>query len=180
MSGNITWRTERRKLADLLPWSRNPRRINSSEAQRLAESFDQFGQVEALAIGPENEIYNGHQRLKVLAQTHGADYEVDVRVASRALTEKEREKLTVFLHRGAVGDWAWDMLSDWDMGELQEWGFSENDLRAHFDVAEQHIAKVDMIPSQWIIMIECVSEQHQLNLLQRFSEEGLQCKALIS
>jgi group I intron endonuclease len=54
-----------------MPWPRNPRRINKEQAKRLVESFDQFGQVETIAIGPGNEVYNGHQRLAVLAQQHG-------------------------------------------------------------------------------------------------------------
>ena len=110
MVDKISWSNETRKLSELEPWARNPRQINKRQAERLVESFEQFGQVEIIAIGPENQIYNGHQRLKVLSQKYGADYEVDVRVASRALTEKEREKLTVYLHKGAAGDWDFDLL----------------------------------------------------------------------
>jgi hypothetical protein len=57
-------------------------------------------------------VYNGHQRLSVLLDKHGRDYEVEVRVSSRALTEKEREKLTVFLHKGAAGEWNFDTLAN--------------------------------------------------------------------
>ena len=124
----ITWTNEKRKLSQLIPWERNPRQIKVDQADRLAESFDEFGQVETIAIGPGNEIYNGHQRLNVLAARHGKDYEVEVRVASRALTEKEREKLTVFLHKGAAGEWDFDALSEWDFPDLLDWGFSEKDL----------------------------------------------------
>ena len=121
---SITWANERRKLSDLIPWPRNPRQITKDQARRLQESFDQFGQVETIAIGPANEVYNGHQRLNVLAANHGKDYEVEVRMASRALTEKEREKLTVFLHKGAAGEWDWDMLANnFEQEELIEWGF---------------------------------------------------------
>jgi hypothetical protein len=125
----IVWTNERRKLADLLPWPRNPRQIREAEAERLAESVETFGQVETLAIGPGNEVYNGHQRLNVLMAKHGPDYEVDVRVSSRALTEKEREKLTVYLHRGAAGSWDFDILAnEFDVGELLDWGFEDWEL----------------------------------------------------
>jgi hypothetical protein len=126
---SITWTNERRKLSELVPWERNPRQINKDQAKRLTESFEQFGQVETIAIGPGNEVYNGHQRLSVLMAQHGGQYEIEVRVASRALTEKEREKLTVFLHKGAAGEWDWDTLAnEFDMGDLLEWGFSEKEL----------------------------------------------------
>jgi hypothetical protein len=56
------------------------------------------------------------------SQEFGPDYEVDVRVPSRKLTHAEREKLVVYLHAGATGDWDWDKLSSWDAGVLSDWG----------------------------------------------------------
>ncbi len=152
----LTWTNETRKLSELKPWERNPRQIKDKQAKRLAESFDTFGQVETIAISSEGEIYNGHQRLSVLAGQHGMDYEVDVRVASQPLTEKEREKLTVFLHRGATGEWSWDELANWDIGELLEWGFEEADFP--FDVgavmgegvdSEPQINRADELQAKW-------------------------------
>lgn len=124
MSNDIEWRNVVRRLAELKPWPRNPRQIKSDQARRLAESFDAFGQVETIAIGPDNEVYNGHQRLNVLLAKHGRDFMVECRQASRALTEKEREKLTVFLHKGAVGEWDFDILAnEFEVDDLLEWGF---------------------------------------------------------
>jgi adenine/guanine phosphoribosyltransferase-like PRPP-binding protein len=128
-NGQISWTNERRKLCDLVPWPRNPRQIKKDQARRLVDSFKAFNQVEPVAIGPDGDIYNGHQRLDVLRQEYGEDYEIDVRVASRALTEKEREKLTVYLHRGAVGEWDFDILAnEFELPELLEWGFEEKEL----------------------------------------------------
>lgn len=129
MGDKITWTNETRKLSDLIPWPRNPRQIKTDQAKRLVESFDEFGQVETIAIGPGNEVYNGHQRLNVLASKYGKDYAVEVRVSSRALTEKEREKLTVFLHKGAAGEWDFDTLAnEFEIPDLMEWGFKPYEL----------------------------------------------------
>lgn len=138
MSEPITWTNEKRRLSQLIPWPRNPRQIKTDQAKRLVESFDQFGQVETIAIGPDNGVYNGHQRLNVLAQKYGKDYEVEVRVASRPLDEKEREKLTIFLHKGAAGDWDWDSLANnFEIPDLLDWGFSEKELQlGGFDLNE--------------------------------------------
>lgn len=125
----ITWTNEKRKLSDLIPWPRNPRTITDAQAERLTTSVEDFGQVEALAISPTNDIYNGHQRLSVLAGQYGMDHEVDVRVSSRPLTEKERERLTVYLHRGATGDWDFEKLArEFDTDELFDWGFDPDDF----------------------------------------------------
>ena len=129
---DITWTTERRKLSDLIPWPRNPRQITKDQARRLSESLDEFGQVQTIAISPDNQILDGHQRQLVWAASEkwGPDLDVDVRVASRALTEKEREKLAVYLHKGAAGEWDFDVLAnEFELGELLEWGFTEYDFQ---------------------------------------------------
>ena len=150
------WTNEKRKLSDLKPWERNPRQIKDKQAKLLAESFSDFGQVETIAISANGDIYNGHQRLSVLAGKYGMDYEVDVRVSSRDLTEKERERLTVYLHRGATGEWDFDELANWDMSDLLTWGFEESDFP--FDVApatnegadaEPQIDKAEELRQKW-------------------------------
>jgi hypothetical protein len=140
MTEKITWTNERRKLGSLIPWPRNPRKIKTDQAKRLVQSFNDFGQVEPIAIGPGNELYNGHQRLKVLAAQFGKDYEVEVRVSSRALSKKERERLTIFLHKGAAGEWDFDILSEWDIPDLMEWGFKDFELGMFQEVNNDVIA----------------------------------------
>jgi len=125
VSDSLAWRDETRRLGDLVPWPRNPRDIDVVQAKRLRESLGEFDQPLSIAIGPDGEVYDGHQRLKAWIEERGPDFEVAVRVSSRALTEKEREKLTVMLHQGAVGDWDWEELATWDAGELMEWGFEK-------------------------------------------------------
>jgi DNA modification methylase len=144
----ITWTNDRRKLRDLVPWDHNPREINKREAERLGDSLAEFGQPQTLAIGPDNEIYDGHQRRYVWASLtqYGPDYEVDVRVSSRPLTEKERQKLVIYLHKGTVGQWDWDELADtFDVPDLLEWGFDESELQLDWgkDAAPDPGAQVD-------------------------------------
>lgn len=142
----ITWTNEQRTLRDLLPWARNPRVIKQKQAARLVESVNDFGQVETLAIGPANELYNGHQRLSVLAGAYGLDYTVDVRVASRPLSEKERERLTVYLHKGAAGEWDFDILAnEFEVDELLAWGFEPFELGID-ELAEEAAAGQDTEP----------------------------------
>ncbi len=161
MADKITWSNEKRKLSELVPWERNPRQINDKQAKRLEESFEQFGQVEIIAIGPENQIYNGHQRLKVLSQKYGADYEVDVRVASRALTEKEREKLTVYLHKGAAGDWDYDLLAnEFELPDLVEWGFEPFELGINNEPAPE-FKEYDESVADDVEFIECPNCGHK-------------------
>jgi len=125
---DITWTNDRVRLGQLKRWERNPRRITKAQAQRLARSWQEFGQVQAVAVGPDNEVYDGHQRLSVLLALHGPDYEVDVRRASRALSDDERRALVLALHAGAVGAWDWDALFAWNSDMLRDWGFDGETL----------------------------------------------------
>lgn len=125
--------------------------------RRLQESLAEFGQVEPVCIGPANELYNGHQRLKSWAAKYG-DIEIDVRVSSRALTEKEREKLTVFLHKGAAGEWDFDALAnEFELDELMDWGFTEKDFGFALpstsdepeDESEPELERLDVPDAVW-------------------------------
>jgi hypothetical protein len=132
MTNSITWKNERRKLRDLIPWDDNPRSIKRDEAVRLVDSLIEFGQIETIAIEPDNTIVDGHQRESVwkAASQFGPDYEVDVRVANRKLTLEERQKLVIFLHKGAVGEWDFDALANsFEVDDLLKWGFSEEELQ---------------------------------------------------
>jgi len=138
VSDPITWRNDTRKLRELIPWERNPRQITEEQAQRLAESLDEFGQVETLAIEPDNELVDGHQRKAVWAAVDrfGPDYEVDVRVASRKLDEREKQKLSVMLHKGATGEFDFDELANWGIeADLLDWGFGAVELGVDIDLA---------------------------------------------
>jgi len=125
---DLTWTNETRRLGDLVPWPRNPRQIGDAEAERLKQSRERFEQPQVIVIGPGDVVYDGHQRLKVWADEWGPDLEVAVRVSSRALTESEREQLTVWLHRGTAGEWDFEALKGWDTDRLLEWGFEEGEL----------------------------------------------------
>ena len=131
MADTITWTNERRKLSELIPWDINPAQISEKQAERLEESLELFGQIQTLAISPSNEIYDGHQRKLVwsASQKYGGDYEVDVRVASRELTEQERKKLVIYLRKGAVGEFDFDILANnFEVDDLLDWGFDDWEL----------------------------------------------------
>lgn len=128
----ITWANETRRLSELIPWDHNPREIKKDEAERLGESLETFGQIQTIAIGPDGSLYDGHQRRMVwsILPRLGPDFLVDVRVSSRPLTEKERQKLVIFLHRGTVGQWNWEELANtFEVPELLDWGFEESELQ---------------------------------------------------
>ena len=124
----INWTNDTVALGDLKPWGHNPRRSTKKQAHALLDSMAEFGQVQTVAIGPENEVYDGHQRLSALLTVHGKGHEVDARRSDRALTDEERRRLVVKLHAGAMGEWDFEALGNWDMSLLVENGFDQTAL----------------------------------------------------
>ena len=125
---SLTWTNERVRLRDLKPWEHNPRQITKRAAQRLLDSWRDYGQVQLVVVGPDNEVYDGHQRLSALKAVYGDNYEIEVRRASRALTDEERRRLTILIHASATGAWNWDELAGWEAQQLIEWGLDRDTL----------------------------------------------------
>lgn len=119
----ITWTVKRVRLGELKPWQRNPRRMSEEHARRLLDSWEEFGQVQTIAVSPDLEVYDGHQRLSALLSAYGPDYEVVVLQSSRDLTDDERRRLVIMLHAGTMGEWDWEELATWDIDLLTESGF---------------------------------------------------------
>lgn len=130
----IEWRTETRRIGDLVGWELNPRQLTRTQASRLRESLESFGYSQLIEIEPDNTIIDGHSRDYVMMQMglFGADKEVEVRVSSRKLSIEERKKFAALRHKGAVGEWDYDAISNlYEYGELRQWGFSEDELASH-------------------------------------------------
>ena len=126
----LDWTNITVKLGDLKPWADNPRFSTKAQAERLLQSFKEFGQVQTVAVSPDMDVYDGHQRLSALMTLHGKDYELDARQSNRPLTDAERRKLVITLHAGAVGAWDWDIVANqWDAPELIEWGMNSDALK---------------------------------------------------
>lgn len=129
-TGPIVWRTERRRIGDLVEWEHNPRTMTEKQAAALRESLSKFGYVEEIVVNADGKsIIGGHMRRKVALAASLLDQNalVDVRVPSRPLTEEEGIELAVRLNRNTA-EWDWDALALMDTGSLVEWGFDGKDL----------------------------------------------------
>lgn len=174
------------RAGDLVPHELNPR--SHPQAQRLALEalYNEIGFARSLLAYelPDGrlKLIDGHLRAELtpdeeveveildvndaearalllaidpLAQL--ADYSAEALSQLRDLVEKESpaiEQLWANIERQA--------------GEVQE------QLESIQEEAEQDV------PEQYLLLIECEDEAEQVALLERFREEGLKCKTLIS
>lgn len=130
----LEWKNERRKIADLVPWDKNPRKISDEQLEHLKRSIEKFNYAAPIVITPLGRIVAGHMRLKALLALGRGDEEVDVRVASRELSKEEYEEL-VLRDNQNTGDWDLAALAGFDEELLRSIGFEEEFLDALLDKA---------------------------------------------
>jgi DNA modification methylase len=124
----IKWRTEQRKVKNLSPASYNPRKLTNEQYKNLKKSLESFDLAEIPVINSDDQILAGHQRIKILIDLGRSDDFIDVRVPNRKLTDKECREYNIRSNRN-TGEWDYGILSDqFDVGDLMDWGFDENDL----------------------------------------------------
>jgi len=129
----ITWKTEKRKVADLLPAAYNPRKMTESERRDLEASIKEFGAVIPIVVNigkRDRTVIGGHQRTKIYADLGIED--IDVMVPSRELTLKEEKTLNLRLNKN-TGSWDMEKLQEMEMDMLLDVGFGDEDLQLLFD-----------------------------------------------
>ena len=129
----LAWRTELRKVKDLIPYEKNPRQITDKQMEDLKHSFKKFNLVELPAINADKKIIAGHQRIKALQLLGRGEEMIEVRVPNRQLTETEFKSYLLTSNRSG-GSWDWDILeANFGVDTLLESGFDSEDLTHIFD-----------------------------------------------
>ena len=107
----------------------NPRQLTKDQYQNLKDSITRFGLVDPMIVNTHKERKNilvgGHQRVKV-AKDLGFE---EVPCVEVKLTPDKEKELNIRLNKN-TGEWDYDALANYfDVGELTEWGFTEDDLQ---------------------------------------------------
>ena len=136
MPAKLSWTTQNRKIADLVPNIRNPRTMSAKQIEDLKKSLKKFDLVELPVIDKNNTVIAGHQRLMVLKLLGREKETIPVRVPNRKLTKKEYDQYLLGSNR-IHGDWDWQKLVDeFDVETLLASGFDDTDLSHLFDDLE--------------------------------------------
>jgi len=125
---DVIWKIEKRKVDDLIPYSKNPRKISEKQIEDLKKSIEKFGFVEIPVINRDNTIIAGHQRLKVMQLLGRGKEEIDVRIPEKEMTEKDFKEYCIRSNKN-VADWDFNILDEfYEKKDLIEWGFEKQDL----------------------------------------------------
>ena len=134
------------KANDLIMAEYNPRQLTKDQYTQLKDSLTRFGLVDPLIVNKhksrKNILVGGHQRLKI-AKEMGMEKIPCVEVDLPLDQEKE---LNIRLNKN-VGEWDYESLANYfDVSELMEWGFSNDELQFYEEEPEQGLIDDDEIP----------------------------------
>ncbi len=128
MIEKIKWHNEKALIKDLIPCSKNPRRLTDKQYKDLKTSLEKFDLAEVPAVNLDNRIIAGHQRLRIMSDLYGKDYEVDIRKPNRMLNDKEYEEYLIRSNKN-TGEWGFDILNEeFEIDDLLLQGFTPDDL----------------------------------------------------
>ncbi len=124
----LRWHTEQRRVGDLVPYDKNPRRLTEQQAERLRTSIERFDLAEIPAVDADNRIVAGHQRIHIMKAMGRIDDVIEVRVPNRKLTADEFKEYNIRSNAN-TGEWDLDILAqEYEAPILNDWGLDIAEL----------------------------------------------------
>lgn len=118
-----------RKLSDIHPYERNPRR-NDPAVDAVVESIRQCSYIAPIVVDEDGVILAGHTRYKALKKLKRKEAEV---VIKTGLSEEQRRKYRLLDNKtGELSSWDLDLLAD-ELADLDfeglslDWGIGGED-----------------------------------------------------
>lgn len=179
------WTTKIVDLSTLKFASYNPRKMSERAMGGLKKSIDRFGLVQPIVVNQKTgNVVGGHQRIEALKQL-GHD---SAQIVLVELDDTEEKALNIALNSQAIeGEFDVEKLKPL-LDELSCYSselFSElkfDDLEKMLGLVEKennYFKEIEEIDVRFRVIVECLNEKHQLDLLEKFKKEGLECSALM-
>jgi ParB-like chromosome segregation protein Spo0J len=178
-----------RPVEALIPYARNARTHSDAQIAQLAASLREFGWTNPILVDGESGVIAGHGRL--LAARKLGMKEVPV-IELGHLTPTQKKAYIIADNKMALNaGWDFELLRE-DLNELDAenfdlelTGFDAKELEDVMTWAPDEKGKgkgegESGPQEQWHVLIECANEAQQAELLERLTEEGLKCKALVA
>lgn len=129
---NLQWTTVQKKVTELIPQQKNPRKISKKQMQDLKNSLEKFNLVEIPVIDTDNTVLAGHQRLTALQLLGRGDELIDVRVPNRKLEQDEIDRYLI-ASNALGGTWDFEKLKIFEADFLVDIGFDPIELSNVWD-----------------------------------------------
>jgi len=122
----MNWNYVKRKIDELRPQQKNPRKISKAQKEQITSSLSKFGVCQPIVIAKDGTILGGHQRYYILRSK--GQKQVDCMEASEELTQGQIDELTIRLNKNS-GSFDFDLLANgYAPEDLINWGFDMEEL----------------------------------------------------
>ena len=159
---------EKIKINKLKPAFYNPRQISTKQYKDLKESIEKFHLCKPLIVNKDLTVIGGHQRLKICKELRYT--EIDCVVLD--LSKEEERELNIRLNKSG-GEWDFDLLSNFEIEELKDWGFKEIELGLNIDKIDNDEEPKD---DNYIITITESNISNANKLFKELDARGLDVK----
>ena len=179
--------------ADLIEDPHNRRTHGPRNIAMIASSLREVGPARSIVLDEHDQVLAGNGVLKGAAEAGitkvrivEGDADTIIAVRRRGLTAEQKRALAIYDNRTAE-------LAEWSAPQLAADQLHAADLTPFFTDAElarllkKRSAPADVVPAgddtapgQYLVLITCADEAEQVRLLERFTTEGIACKALVS
>jgi len=179
MKKQLEWKTEKRKVDDLLPFEINPRKISEAKKQKMIQSIEKFNLAEIPAINLDNTIIAGHQRIEALQIIGRGKEIIDVRVPNRQLNKKELKEYNL-ISNSHFGEWDVEILeAHFEEAILVEWDIEIPEFEMtlpNYDKEKKDLS--GKIQSKFVIEVSCINEKEQEKLYNELLKQKYECRLL--
>ena len=156
----------------------NPRTISNKDMELLIKSLKEFPEMlnlREIVVDENMVVLGGNMRLLALQKMGASDCQI--RMVSGLTPEQKRE--FVIKDNSNFGRYDFDSLAnEWSDLPLADWGIDlPDDWIKNNEKTNQNINEIYEL--KYNVIVECDNEAQQKELLTRFEEEGLICRALI-
>ena len=164
-----------KKVSELIPYINNPRN-NDDAIDAVASSIKNFGFKVPIVVDSNNEIINGHTRLKAAKKLRLET--VPVIVADDLTPEQIKAFRLADNKVGEIATWDENALAveienlDFDMNEF---GFEIEDLEVNIENRDND-TKPANLNEKMVIIIEADSDEELENYFERLNDEGYPCR----
>ena len=172
------------KLKDLLPDGKNANRGTERGQQMVENSLRQFGAGRSILIDKNGRIIAGNKTAEN-AGAVGIEGVIFLQTDGTKLVAVQRTDLDLEKDKraGQVSlNWDTDVLKELDVDLKQFW--TTNELEALFPADDEEKKKLKGLDQgddlRYQIVIDCKDESEQTSMLDRFEEEGMKARPLIS
>jgi hypothetical protein len=164
-------------IASLSPDPANARRHPQRNLDQIKSSLQRFGQQKPIVVDSSNIVRAGNG---TLAAAKALGWKTIAAVRSE-LPKTELTAYAITDNRSAeLAEWDAEILSatlaDTEIGDV---GFSTAEIDKLLGRPMEQFTGQELPAEKWLIVVTCKDEADQAEMLERFSDEGIKCKALL-